>query len=342
VTAPLLPSAAFIGSLSLLLSACTASSDLVSAPVGPSSSSAAALLAPGPRWLVWARGSGDAGTAEGTLRDAPVDDAKTWTVDAAGHVEAEVPGALVAARGAVWAWRTEGAEVKTEACPRYDGEGHELPAEGPPPDPGHVTRVTLRRTDTGEALSVIAPPPESDGVAALDHGARLVASVGPYLFVHESTYVYACGAHGNVGCASLVWDAERGQAVWSSDGKATPGMVDRAEWSSAERRASERLKDLDDVSSFVTDGKLDVDLTELLPAYGPDATLGLSLQFTAGTCYACSDGAWSSYSASMREPVAALPGDLAAWASAPDGVRAFALQHPELAIGGWSAAPVLR
>jgi hypothetical protein len=95
----------------------------------------------------------------------------------------------------------------------------------------------------------------------------------------------------------------------------------------------------EDVSAFAEDGELEVELTAILPSYDREGRLAVGMQFTAPSCYACSDGAWSSYSKSTTVAVPVLPEALRAWATAPAGVRAFARAHPELAVGGWSDLP---
>jgi hypothetical protein len=61
-------------------------------------------------------------------------------------------------------------------------------------------------------------------------------------------------------------------------------------------------------------------------------------QVTRESCYACGDGAWSSYTRSVRvpaEPPAAIAGVARAM---PPAVRAFARARPDLELGGWSSS----
>jgi hypothetical protein len=162
---------------------------------------------------------------------------------------------------------------------------------------------------------------------------ELVATVGPYLFVRESTYAYTCGAHGNVGAAFTIWNADRQAAV-------DVDLVDLAIASEAQARAASVLSSDEDVKAFVEkDDEPEIALTEVLPHYRRDAELAIDLQFTSPTCYACSDGAWSSYSKSTTRTARAIPTALRTWETPTAGVRAFARGHAELVVGGWSELP---
>jgi hypothetical protein len=97
------------------------------------------------------------------------------------------------------------------------------------------------------------------------------------------------------------------------------------------------LASQDDVKLFADEnGHVDVALTEVVPSFGPGARLDVRYQLTAFTCYACGDGAWSSYSKSMRVDARRTPSPLRPWVTPAPGVHAFALAHPELTVGGWS------
>jgi hypothetical protein len=285
--------------------------------------------APEPRALVWT-------TAPGGAR-------QTWKVDAAGAALARYDEVRFVAGGRVWAWHEEPEEVETTPCENDDESGGEAFAAGPPPT-GKGMRATLARVDGARSefagvagvdnvVEVVAVA-GGDGAQELQQHVELVATVGPYLFVRDSTYAYTCGAHGNVAFAFTVWDAERHTNVGV-------GLADGAVESEERALASKALAADDDVSAFAENGELEVELTELVPTYGQEAQLSLAMQFTAPSCYACSDGAWSSYSKSTRRAAPMIPDALRAWAVAPDGVQAFARAHPELAVGGWSELPII-
>jgi hypothetical protein len=283
--------------------------------------------APEPRTLVWTTGPGGA--------------RQTWKVDAAGAAAARYDEVRFVAGGKIWAWHEGPEEVETTPCENDDESGSEASAAVPPPvgsgTRATIARVDAARTDVGRAPSVedvveVVAVAAGDGAQELNQHVELVATVGPYLFVRESTYAYTCGAHGNVAVAFTVWDAERQANIGV-------GLADGAVESEERALASKALAADDDVSAFAENSELEVELTEIVPNYGHDAQLSLAMQFTAPSCYACSDGAWSSYSKSTKRVAPLIPDALRAWAVAPDSVKAFARAHPELTVGGWSDLP---
>jgi hypothetical protein len=309
-----------VSTLALCAAGCSASSGPITAPL-ETPRAAEKSPTPSPRILVWT-----------TNEDG---ERMTWTLDESGSPAGLVDGIHVVARGGVWAWRETTEKLATTACPAYDDNGVEQPAQDAPA-PGTGVRVALVREGSADRTELVAPEGE-EGAQDLEENADLVASVGPYLFIRESTYAYTCGAHGNVGVSFRIYDAERGADVWTS-GRAGR-FVDAGAVARQRGRAQADLAVDQDVAMFVTDGKLDLDLTAVLPSYGTDASLELGLQFTAASCYACSDGAWSSYTKSTVEPLDDVPAPLRPWVAAPSGVARFAGEHPTLTVGGWSRLP---
>ena len=316
-----LPLPAWLASaLAICAAGCSASSGPLTAPL-ETPRAAEKGPTPSPRVLVWT-----------TNEDG---ERMTWTLDEDGNPAGLVDGIHVVARGGVWTWREIPETLATTACPTYDDSGIEQPARDAPA-PGTGVRVALEREGSPDRTELVAPESE-EGAQDLEENADLVASVGPYLFIRESTYAYTCGAHGNVGVSFRIYDAEHGADVWTSGG--TQRFVDAGAVTRQRGRAQADLAVDEDVATFVTDGKLDLDLTAVLPSYGTDASLELGLQFTAATCYACSDGAWSSYTKSTVEPLDDAPAPLRPWLTAPASVSRFASEHPTLTVGGWSRLP---
>jgi hypothetical protein len=261
---------------------------------------------------------------------------QTWTIDRTGAVIARDDGVRIAANGKVWAWREAPREIGTKACPRYDDNGNELPADETPPL-GSGLRATLERVDGGEAIEIV-PVANGEGAQDIRQSVELVATVGPYLFVRDATYVYACGAHGNVGVGFRVWDVERGAVVWDASDEVSSPFVHGPIENDARAQAVGSLAADEDVVAFAENGAIQASLTEILPSYSAGAELRVVLQFTAPTCYACSDGDWSSYSRSSRQTTRSIPQMLRAWTTAPPAIRAFVDAHPDLVVGGWSDA----
>lgn len=273
------------------------------------------IVVPGASWLVWTR------SATGRTL--------THRLDAEGRETASHDGVRLAVDGAEWIWATERIEVPTSPCALADDAA---PVDDPLP--GHATRVTLRPLAGGDARVVVAGPAVADA-AELEHGATLVASVGSLVFVRESTWVYACGAHGSTSASALVWDAARGAPV---DLSRELGALD------VERQRAREAFDVradDDGSPFLDEGEGDeapaIDFAELVPRWDGARGLALGVRMTTSTCYACSDGQWSSYTTSVVVDAARAPRSLAgANRALPAAVRTFASHlEPGETIGGF-------
>jgi hypothetical protein len=262
---------------------------------------------------------------------------RTWTVDEAGGVLESEDGVRIAAGGLTWAWKETVRPVKTHACPTFDDAGNEMPGTEQP-SPGRGVRVTLEGVGAGEGASQTVITPVKDSHASeLEQSVELMSTVGPYLFVRTQVYAYACGAHGGVGDQFVVWDADQRRVVWSSsDSVKAPSQQD---WTADAPRAKAvaALAAQEDVKMFADEsGHITPSLTEIVPSFGPGARLDVRYQLTAFACYACSDGAWSSYSRSTRVDAPRTPDPLRPWGVPAAGVHAFALAHPQLTVGGWS------
>ncbi len=276
--------------------------DVVPGPVDPAKAS---------EFLVWTRE--DDGCAE------------THRIDAAGRELETMDGIWIAAGTGTWRWHEEDRRVLTSACERYDDEGALLTA--PEPAPGSATRATLEEATTGATQVLVDPPVGADGAEDFRHRVELVASVGPWLFVRESTYVYACGAHGTTGVEAMIWDASSASMV--------PRPDDVGSLDGPRAKAMQRLTEDDDGFPPADDT---TNLTELVPAFGRDGALRFGLQFTAPTCYACGRGDGGSYTKSEIVDAERVPGMLAAYAETPRAVRSFVAANPAAQVKGWSAA----
>ena len=249
----------------------------------------------------------------------------TYRLDTRGRLVEVLDGIVIATSAGTWQWQVENRSVPTVACEHYDDEGHVFAGE--PVDPGTATRAALRHLESGAEQIIVDPGADLMGNAEVQHDVGIIASIGPYVFVEESTYAYTCGAHGNTGVATLIWNAATGTTV------APPtdlGSLDRER-----QTAIGELTDPDDDAFVPTEDNLE--LTELLPRFAPDGALVLGLQFTAPTCYACTRGGSSSYTKSTVVETAAMPALLTPFASPPPVVRAFLRSHPDIEMKGWSA-----
>jgi hypothetical protein len=249
----------------------------------------------------------------------------TYHLDAAGRVVEELDGIVVATSAGPWQWQVEDRSVPTIPCEHYDEEGHVF--AGAPAEPGTATRASLRHVASGAEQIIVEPGVDMMGNADIKHDVGVIASLGPYLFVEESTYAYSCGAHGNTGVSTMIWDAATGATV------AMP--TDLGSLEAPRGAAVEGLTDEED--DVFAPSEADLELTEIVPRFARDGRLELGLQFTAPTCYACTRGGSGSYTKSTVVDAVATPALLAPFASPPPAVRIFLRAHPDFELKGWSA-----
>ena len=251
----------------------------------------------------------------------------TYRLDARGRVVEALDGIVIATGAGTWKWQVEDRSIPTVPCEHYDDdEGHVF--AGDPVEPGTATRASLTHLASGAEQIVVDPGVDLMGNADVQHDVGIIASIGPYVFIEESTYTYSCGAHGNSGVATMIWNAATGTTV------AAP--TDLGPLETARQTAIDELTDDDDDHAFAaTDDNLE--LTELLPRFAPDGALELAVQFTAPTCYACTRGGFSSYTKSTVVAVPTTPALLTPFANPPPAVSAFLRTHPEVEMKGWSA-----
>lgn len=261
--------------------------------------------------LVWATdGSGTAATFR--LR-----------IDPDGSIREErTSGILVAARGEIFRWSARQVPVPTGlACESFGETGA--------PEPGTGTLVSLVpvRTDAASHPMSVSRPDYAQGleVNMFTESVELTASLGPYLFVHQNVFSYTCGAHGGEYHDAFVFDAESGRRV---------ALYAAAEEKQLEREfAGQALHALD--AEQILPGT-PLTLTASHPVYD-DAGLRMDHQWTANTCYACSDGQWDSYTMSTHVTSVDMPKALRGAANAAsDAARWLHRMHPELRVGGVS------
>lgn len=252
------------------------------------------------------------------VRDT-TDEASTYRIDEEGRVLERLDGIHIAVDGAEWGWQKERVTVRTQV----DDEGCVIDDEVE--SESFVTRASLVRADGESTQVIVAPPMPTDEASDYEHVVTLVRSVGPLLFVRQATYVYGCGAHGNLGAQAFVWDARQNAEVELAH--------EIANLEALRSEATRMLEASDDAMPTEED---EVGLAELLPRFAPDGGLELSLRFTGFACYACSDEDWSSYTKSVFLNAPSLPATLAPFAEVPAGVRTFLAEHPELELGGFS------
>jgi hypothetical protein len=276
----------------------------------------------------------------------PVQNVLLWTIDAQGRVDthwvrgnrnggriiASRPGLLLAVPGGVYEVEERAVELPTCDCAAWEAAGREgaCPAVAAGAD---VTRlVAVSRLD-GEESPITDPPEAEDGngpaFGELASRARVTASMGPYLFVRIDTRATACGAaHDTLSSELIVFDLVAGGAV---------DLFTEAERSALAGREQAAAFELFEGDTLVDAARPeDLELTMIAPSVLPGVGLGLRYQFSAGSSFAASDGAWGAYTRSVEVNAAALPASIAPFAEIPEALRTFPPPGEGLAIGGFA------
>lgn len=150
--------------------------------------------------------------------------------------------------------------------------------------------------------------------------------VGPYLFVRGQAVDHGCGAHPNTLARSRVIDVATGAEAPLLDDVTLRPVLDAAR---ASLLASLARPGADGTPRGEAARPEDLEIARLVPRWTPEK-LVLAVQVTAPTCYACSDGQWSSYTVSETVDLLEVSPALLPWAVPP-------AWPPELGpIDGWS------
>jgi len=275
-------------------------------------------------------------------------DVLLWTADAKGELSTHWvrgnrfggrligsrPGILLALPGGLLEIRSREIRLPTCDCAAWD----EAEGEGACPaiEENAVASTLFATTLPDGAELEITEPSEAEGAdgplyGELESKASVVASMGPYLFVRIDTRTMACGAARDTWSARFeVFDLVAGRTIEILSAEEKAVVLGR------EQAAAFKLFEGDNL----VDAKRpeDLELTMIAPVIVAGAGLGLRYQFSAGSSFAASDGAWGAYTRSVDVPAAALPAAVAPYAAIPPALNAFPCPGEELAIGGF--APV--
>jgi hypothetical protein len=260
-------------------------------------------------WLVW--------TSTGGV-------ARTEWIDATGTVRGSADGILVAYGDALYRVDSEPVAMPTMSCDAQNAaaEGGSAATAAPATtDDGTATHLFLTPLTGTTAMDITAPSPDApeaapDGEdvvieAELTHQAWIEGGLGPFLFVAESTYSYTCGAHGNSAAEAAVFDVSTGTRVELLDADAVAGAREKA------RAAFVASSDGD--LSDASDPATEIHLATSIPIWTAGGVAMRHL-FYIDTCYACSDGEWSSYTRTTRVEDPMLPLAFATFPALPPAV----------------------
>ncbi len=244
-------------------------------------------------------------------------------VDGSLNVLGENDGIILTTTHGELTWQAQEKEVKLDGCEHYDGS----PAV---PNKGSIMIANLVNSK-GDVLQKVVDSNDTNGgsIDELQHHVTLLGTIGPYLFVSESSYMYACGAHGGEMASAMVWDAESGKAVdlWAE----LPGkdkLADIVKRKLAEAEGEDVAPEEDDSTK--------PEPAQFWPVYGDRGSLRLDAQFAQWACYVCSDHQWSSYTRSATVPTDWIPERMRTWVTPPVVVKEFLEAHREWKLGGWS------
>lgn len=323
---------------SLLLAAALTSASLGGSLTACTEHATEAPRKVGRSYLVWDMEPATGQAGEGDLGNhARVVPVTRWVKRGADGSMEELgrrEGLWIVADGTLWEMGQTTARWKTRGCEFFDGERGSRSAWVTHQSRGVEFRGRDgRRHDLVDARAAALEPdpalPEDEQLVLGDFAQthQPVASLGSLVILRSDEYSYMCGAHGGVSVSMLAYDLDTGQRVdLVGQGEALGVGATRAASIRAELERQDAWEDDEILLTAVTPQVV-------------DGRLVASLQFTAGTCYACSDGAWDSYTTSVQVQAPRLPRDLEPHAH-PPAVVLQALEGVEQAEGfGWSEVP---
>jgi hypothetical protein len=277
----------------------------------------------------------------------PVEDVLVWVADArgeqttlwirgnstGGRLLASRPGILLSLPTGLVEVREREIALPTCDCAAEPGDGgtEECPAIVEGGATGTVLVEAL--LPGGEELAVTEPPDATDDdvplYEALEFGATVTASIGPFLFIRDDTRSLACGAaHEGWSSQFEVFDVAAGETTELLSEEERAQVVGREQTTAFKLFAGDTLVDAARPE--------DLELTMISPIVLPGAGVGLRYQFTARSSFAASDGTWGAYTRSVDVPAASLPAALVPFSLVPRALRRFPLPRPELAVGGFA------
>ena len=187
--------------LGSLLVSCTPPREVVQATATPASAVPARVQASTPGYLVWTRGE------HGALH--------TVLLDETAKKLGEVDTVLLAADGRISALVRTSASRQLPSCDPSGGSADMGPSA--------EESLGLVRLDDDESRTIMKPYFSRPGgehdsdqiqeIGTVTQSADVAGSVGPYLFLDDSIWQYACGAHGLWSQSSRVVDARSGAEV---------------------------------------------------------------------------------------------------------------------------------
>jgi len=225
---------------------------------------------------------------------------RTRWLDGDGQLVGQADGRLVAHGGHLWRIQLDKRDISGEGCEQGDGDTQ--------PGTGTAVDLSLVPLDGGQPIELVTGPGSTEDAGEYNASVDVVAQLGRYLVIEENVYIYACGVHGDGTSLSYLFDlATKARA---------PEMVTMADLDHLTAAARAALADHE------VEPDAELGLGESRPVWRA-GKLAMRHLVYADTCYACSDGDWSSYTAAVwlddpavprpfTDEAAALPAPVAA------------------------------
>lgn len=198
---------------------------------------------------------------------------------------AEGDGLFIATADGIWSWEESYADTRQADCSCVMEQ--DIMADGVPDECAvqrEVTRASLARLDGADSKQFHVTEVDDSVEGEYETHPQPTGSFGDVVTVTECSYTYGCGAaHGSVHCRFVAYDLGAGEELAATD------LVEPL--SQADQLAILRSQDPETevgVESLI--GLVEVD-----PTWDESGAASLSATYAASTCYACSDGEWSSY-----------------------------------------------
>jgi hypothetical protein len=256
-------------------------------------------------------------------------------------VLARTDGAFAAGGVSLWRWETRAIdhEISNCECVREQyTSGKDGDAELAQCRESSTTQVPVLHNASGGQDVALYDLTGLERTGDISIQATNRGTVGSYWFGTVCTYIYACGAaHGSVNCRSVVADLASGELMEFAD------FMGEDAFAATNERLRDRAIDALEASAPEDMQVLEPHSAQLEAGWPvfTDAGLAFDYLFAASTCYACSDGSWSSYSIGVEVRDNAVPAKLEPLASPPAAVVGFLETEPIERDGtvGWTALP---
>lgn len=250
--------------------------------------------------------------------------ATSYWLDPDGNVVKEQPGIFLLADGKEWEFSKSVGKMPVFECDAAMGGFASDPAQ--PKETMAPALIEVKTRRSWDLWELPEPPGPDERYADYSQNVGLVASAGRYLVLANHTWIYGCGAHGFSVAEYTAYDLQTKQKL---------ALLSPAETNELKghelAQAVAAFKAAGDGFDEPTEEQ--VTLINVIPEVTAEGKLQADLVFAIGTCYACTRGEGSSYTATTRVVAEELPRTLAEQ-PLPGAVARFAATHQ---VRGWSA-----